>query len=244
MRLAPTVETAFRLRARGEASCAQAGAFVRSIEVGGLHLAAIANAFDSGWGLTWPAGSSLALELIVDEVTSGTRGLVQGIRSTRDRFLERAPSLPRDPDFPDAPVRATISAFALEGARVDVAWLGGDVAYLVRDGAIALETTPHTKHFVFDGSGTHGRELLLLERSISVDDDGEPSHVSFEARAGDTLVLLGRAIVGPPLSSAAVARVARASNASRVAQDAVGLICEFEHWVYGAAAVVRFDAAQ
>jgi len=186
------------------------------------HVVTMANAFDSGFATSWPAGSRLLLDRF-DRFWAGGRGptperLAGAFRAARDSFCTMATSLvPRDPDFPEASPAATLLVAVVERDRVHVRWLGGDQALLARRGMVVARMRPHSLRERSRGLVPDPSTLPnVLSRTICAD---QPEHLSdattFGVAPGDWLVLLSRTAFHGPCVSPERAAELTASDADR-----------------------------
>lgn len=181
----------------------------RVVERAGVRVALLANGFECGFSACWPPASRRMLDLLSEEWV--TSDLSVAFERARARFVEGARSLlGSEPEFPDDEPSAVLLAVAVSGESAHAAWIGGDVAVLVRDGRVVSSTTPHTLREEYLRGGGE-RELVdqlpnVLARQIGSADTGPVSTLSMPVRAGDTLVLLSRAVFhGPCVSPERVA---------------------------------------
>lgn len=156
-------------------------------------IAGVANAYDTGWSVCWPPGSSTFL----DRVESHWRGLEPSAGRLRtaleraaDDFRRDAGSLAPadlDDDLSGRPA-ATTTFVDSEG---HVVWIGGGTAFHVRDTVIA-QSSPHTlaRQVADAGEGPHAGIPDVITRSIAVDQSGEFEAATFSLEAGDKVVVL------------------------------------------------------
>ena len=114
-----------------------------------VHLALLANGYESGFSTCWPPGSRLILDLFEDAWRDSTgevaERLAVSFQRARATFVTEAPALiTEEADFPDDAPAAALLAVAMEGSTAHAAWIGGDVAVLARGFESVAETTPHT----------------------------------------------------------------------------------------------------
>lgn len=175
---------------------------LRVVEDGGMTLVLMANASDGGFASCWPAGSRLLLDLFEVE-WAGTQGdvvarLGAAFRGVARRFAETAPSLYPEgrPDEDDSPCGCLL---ALVGTSLGwhAAWVGGDIALLVRRGEVVAATQPHSliDHLRRQDPDFAVDPVLvpaILTRMIGLPAEREapPSLAKIEWHAGDRLVLM------------------------------------------------------
>ncbi len=171
--------------------------------------------------------------------------------SARHRFAAQAPTqLDRDSDFPTDLPTAVLLAVATEGTNVHAVWIGGDMAIHTRGFSAVGQTTPHTLREQVKREQPEHIGLLdsvpnVLLRTIGpgATDQDPPSFATFHVGAGDTIILLSKAIYrGPcvPVDAAAFAAATHPSP-SALAERLVELAFANDDAPYAAVGVLRFD---
>jgi hypothetical protein len=215
----------------------------------------LANGYECGFSACWPPASRLVLDLFLEEwaASSGPvqKRLIDAFDRSRRRFVAEAPSLVTpEADFPDDLPSAVLLAVAIDGTTVHAAWIGGDIAILARGFRAVGRTTPHTlrEQFQKENPG-HATDLStvpnILVRTIGprAPDQDPPATASFEATAGDTIILLSKAnFRGPcvPVEEAAFAAALHASPAV-LAERLAEPVFANDDSPYTAVAVLRLD---
>lgn len=204
---------------------------VRVHAEGGLTLAALANGSGCGFSACWPPASRLILDLFVEawRATSepARERLLRAFAVARAQFEARAAALVLpDTAFPDELPIAVLLAVVTDGATAHMAWIGGDVAVVARNGAPIVATTPHTLVERYRRElpelvdvGALPNVIVRCIRPKSSDDEPPDEHAT-EVMAGDTIVLMGRAPFRGPLVPVtdAAALAARISDPPALAQ--------------------------
>lgn len=200
------VKAAIGLRWRTHDS-GSSGDVARVIARGESHLSLLANGFECGFSACWPPASRRMLDIFCDEWLAlhdaSQNRLEIAFERSRQRFVHDARSLlGDDPEFPDDSPAAVLLAVELDGDHARAAWIGGDIAVLTRAGSVVATTTPHTLREEYLRRN-EAPELVaqlpnVLSRSIQFGDSTPPSTLSFRICAGDTLVLLSRAVFHGP----------------------------------------------
>lgn len=227
------IETAVSVRWRFEQIAYATSDLVRVRTVDGTTLLLLANGYESGFSTCWPIGSRLLLDELERAWASGggsaAARLGDAVEAASAAFCEKAPSIvPADGDFGEEFVAGTFLAVAVTGATAEVVWVGDAGAVLVRRGAVAARTRPHTM-------GERIREEFgkgpppaypfrgVVTRLIGPSrDDGGPETASFEMRAGDTLVLATPSDVSTPVVPAeTLASIVEAQSNVQAASAAV-----------------------
>lgn len=227
---------------------------LRVVQADGVTLALLANGYECGFSACWPPASRLVLDLFVDAWAAASgpaRGRLEvAFREACRLFVEQAPPLVApDADFPDEMPSAILLAVVVEGRRVHVLWVGGDVAALVRGGRVVAETTPHTLVETFrrehpeETDVSHVPNVLVRSILCGAPEQAPPDHLAFTIERGDTLLLLSRAVFrGPcvPLDDAARAAV-RHGDPTALAEHLAEAGFTSNDTPYAAVIALRFD---
>lgn len=167
-----------------------------------VTLALLANAGESGFSTFWLSGSRLLLDEFERAWDAGTGPLdvrlADAFAAASTSFCENAATLlPPDPDIPGGFAYGTLLAVAIAGSRVEIAWVGGARAVLVRGDAAEASTRPHTLLEQLREAGlgpprNASWPFGILARTIGPGNtnDAGPNHARFELLPGDTLALL------------------------------------------------------
>lgn len=191
----------------------------------GSGVAALANAYE-GFSTCLPAGSTAVLDGFA-EGWVGAPGtpreqLLRAFAAAQARFA--AGSFPTD-DPEEVPAGVLLAA-AFDGPVAHVAWIGGDVAVLVRAGAVVGRTAPHTLAERLRRERPEvppDRLPNVLGRTFGARGSPEPSTAAFTVEPGDVLLLLARApgrgpCVPPEEAAALTATLERGRLASELAE--------------------------
>lgn len=187
-----------------------------------VTLGLLAAAGDCGFSTgAWTEGARLLLDAFERDWVSSAGAvdvrLEEAFRGATATFGEEAPLLTGDD--PTDPPYATLLAAAAHETWVDVAWVGGARALVVRQGGRWEQTQPHThRELAVAGSPLEG----LLSRAIVAGQEPAIEHARFDLRAGDTILLVSHTSQGPESITALVGP----SSGAQAAADAVasGLI--------------------
>jgi hypothetical protein len=228
---------------------------VRVLEDGAVKVVLMANASEGGFSSCWPAGSRLLLALFEAE-WAGTCGevaarLEEAFRGVAGRFAEAAPSLYPEgrPDDDDSPCG---SLLVLVGTELgwQAAWIGGEVAVLVRRGEVVGATRPHTllEHFRAQNPDFTVDPAIIpavLARVVGLASDhtATPSVAEFAWEAGDTLVVMNWSLHRGNASAmqAMAEEAARSASPAALAERLVEQAWSRELLAYAAVAVLRLD---
>jgi len=160
-------------------------------------LVVMASGHEDGWSSCWAKGSRLLLDLFVEAWRRG--GLDAAIAEVHATFPPRARELvPPDPDGWIDP-GGTILAAELTAEHLAIRWIGGELALLLRDGAIVARSTPHTLREAMRAAGTEIPEGAQVPNVLTqaIFGEGRPLVVGaldVEVRAGDRLIVVSREV--------------------------------------------------
>ncbi|MBP6835167.1 MAG: hypothetical protein KA978_30555 [Deltaproteobacteria bacterium] len=228
---------------------------VRVLEEGAVTVVLMANASEGGFSSCWPAGSRLLLDLFEAE-WAGTCGevaarLEEAFRGVARRFAETAPSLCPDAmwDAEDAPTGCLL---VLVGTELgwQAAWIGGDVAVLVRRGEVVGATRPHTllEHFRAESPDREVDPAIIpavIARTIGLPGERNmtPSFAAFTWEPSDTLVVMNWSLHRGDAGAvqAAAKEAARSASPSALAERLVEQAWSRELLAYAAVAVLRLE---
>lgn len=247
------VGTAFRWRPT--ALHGEANDVVRVVDGVGGTLVLLANGYECGFSTCWPPASRLVLDLFADawrRASGPTHSrLLDAFSVTRATFAERAPALiAPDADFPDELPAAVLLAAVIDGSTAHLAWIGGDVALVVRDAKPLASTTPHT--LLEQIRREHpGADLSALPDVVVRDiaprsaDPSPPDHLAIEVAPGDALILLSRtASRGPGIAVQDIAAAtAQPRTPSALAEQLADAAFADGNAPYAATAVLRVEAS-
>ncbi len=192
-----TAEALYR-RTGVAARCRQSAGptdFVRAIGTD-QNTIAMVNAFECGWSAAFPQGSRWFLDqLALNSSESATSRLTEA-RCEFLRYAEKHAG--PDGDLVGRPgVSYTVAE--IDGPRISVRWLGGDIALLIHGMGETNVTVPHIIRTEFErksidvSAAPNPQVLTVLTRCFGPDSpqmDDVMLEEPWEARAGDVLVLM------------------------------------------------------
>lgn len=178
-----------------------ANAFARTHRAGDAWCTVLCDSyevsFSSGWGAAGGQLGNDAFERAWNEGGSPRERFDRAIARTLTEFRAAAPGLWTDDEWIEGSASASLVAVLYDG-DLHVAWLGDHAAFLVRGGAIAAATDPHTlapelaRHGI-DPVG-HPQAGIML-RMISTDAMHEPDRVDWECRRDDHVIVASGEVV-------------------------------------------------
>jgi hypothetical protein len=216
---------------------------------------ALANGHQDGWSVCWSAGSRLLLDLLSGAWRSSQEPIdaraAAALEEVQRQFPARARALlPDEPDDLSGPPGGTLLLATLDGATCRLDWIGPDLGLVIRDGAIAARTIPHTLREHARAQGMREEDVSavppIVLRSISEHVtpgfDPRPDSLTCSLEAGDCVLLVNSDLLRAVPAADLAACASTHPDPQALAGELVRRAFEGGQIAYAAAAVVRCDA--
>lgn len=227
---------------------------IRIHDEAGALMIALANGHEDGWSTCWARGSRLVLDLLLEAWRAARGELAErapaAIDEVRRQFPARARALAADdPDDLCGAPAGTIVMASIDGASGRFDWIGPDSGLVIRGGAVATQTLPHTLQERAREEGVLEENVAKLppvavrfiSAHVAADFDSSGDERSFLLEPGDCVLLVNDDLRSV-LSAADLVACASAHDAPQtIAADLVARAFESGSIPYAAAVAVRCD---